>query len=354
MHRTTPTFLVIVTLMSFYQLNGRDPRRPKDPTIPTIIVCSTDPEFEKTWISHNSESSAKNQSVFQYSSRFLRLRPIKKGFDYDFFKQHLLPEKIIQFRNKLGNVSGSVLSKLANDLVEEIKVGQKKFTHFTILKDKDFNYKTFSGLLILKFNQYPFVIKLSIEHPHTMVQPFSKNIETTGIFISGGNLRHLSNFTRITNLHRIKNMLSYNPFYVKNLDFPRKWYWQPIKSYDLKIQWKCNGNEEEIFIPSIYATISDFIETEPNQPQNELNKLAMKVATDTGFLIDPHSGNIVIEQGSHTYVLLDTEDFRLMAGLEQSMKATKYIGWYLELMSNGLKTLCFRNKQQRIEQSTIF
>ena len=187
-----------------------------------------------------------------------------------------------------------------------------------------------------------------------MIQPFSKSFEANGIFISGGSLRHLSNFTRIPNLHRIKNMLCYNPFYLNTLDYPSKWFWKPDKIHDLQIVWHCNGEQQTIVLPSVYATISDFIATEAYQPQADLNRLAMKVASDTGFLIDPHSGNIVIEQGTHRYVLLDSEDFRLMVGLDHSMKATKYIGWFLELTSNSISTISLRTKERRLQQSLTF
>jgi hypothetical protein len=332
-------------------IGGRSRLRPEDTITPIITVSSTDPEYAQTWASLKSIYDP-TKTEYQLKQRYLRLKPIKHGFNQQYFDKHALPKNIIQFRNSTGSVLGSVLSQRAQELLEQIKVGQSKFPHFTILKDKDFNYKTLSGLLIVKFNDYPFVLKLSIEHPHTMVQPFSKSFEAAGIFVIGGNLRHLSNFTRISNLERIKNMLSYNPFYLHCLKFPRKWFWKPAKIHDLKVVWQCNGHQETIFLPNVYATISDFIETEPNQPQRDLNKLAMRIATDTGFLIDPHAGNIVIEKGTHNYVLLDTEDFRLMVGLDCSMKAKKYIGWYIELLCNSIHTLLFRTKQDRIEQST--
>ncbi|MBX9838918.1 MAG: hypothetical protein K2X69_11475, partial [Silvanigrellaceae bacterium] len=308
-------------------------------SIPQITVSSTDPEYAQTWISAKSAKKAHpTKKVFKTSYQlkegktYFRIKPIKNGFDLNYFNAHLLPCEVIQFRYGNGSVPGNTLSKLAQEFLEEIKVGQKKFHHFKILKDNDFNYKTLSGLIIVKFKDYPFVLKLSIEHPHTIVQTFSsKKIEAIGRYIAGGNLRHLSNFTRIPNLDRIKHMLSFNPFYLKSLQFPRKWYWKPQRNYDLKIEWKCNGYQETTFLPSIYATISDFIETEPKQPQADLNRLSMKIAMDTGFLIDPHSGNIVIEKGTHNYVLLDTEDFRMMVGLDRSMKAKKYICWYIEL-----------------------
>ncbi len=360
----TCLFFFLFLLTSNFNLS-RNPRRPEDITIPDITVSSTDPEYAQTWISvKNYKQSKKNfkkktehkkcYKLFE-GRTFFRIKPIKNGFDEQYFNNHLLPQEVIQFRNGNGSVSGTTLSKLTQDFLEEIKVGQKKFTHVKVLKDSDFSYKNLSGLIIVKFKDYPFVLKLSIEHPHTIVQPFaSKSIEAMGRFVVGGNLRHLSNFTRIPNLERIQHMLSFNPFYLKSLQFPRKWYWKPNKNYDLKIEWSCNGFRETMLLPSIYATISDFIETEAKQPQSDLNRLSMKIATDTGFLIDPHSGNIVIEKGTHNYVLLDTEDFRLMVGLNRSMKAKKYSGWVLELAGKGFCNIVYRSKKERLEHATSF
>lgn len=346
------SLICIFLLLKFHELESRNPRRALDKSIPSITVSSTNPEHETTWASLQSNYNGA-QNEYKLTHRFLRLKPIKHGFDQDFFQRNYLPMKSIVMRNQKGSISGTTLSELAEQLLDEIKTGQRKFLNFTILKDKDFNYKTLSGLLILKYKKYPFVLKLSIEHPHTIVQPFSKSIEALGIFVIGGNLRHLSNFTRIPNLQKIKEMLSFNPFYLNILDYPRKWFWKPKTINDLKIVWQCNGQQETIFLPSMYATISDFIQAQPFQPQSELNKLSMKIAMDTGFLIDPHAGNIIIEQNTHRYVLLDTEDFRILVGLNQSMKATKYIGWYIELINNSLKNIFFCTKQERLEQNTM-
>lgn len=340
-------FILSLSISNF----SRDPRRPIDHNVPMIVVSSTDQHQEKTWAARKS-SYLSDKSHYVLRNNFLQLKPIMHGFNQEFFTANYLPNDIITFRDKTGIVSSEILSNLASEVVEEIKVGQRHFTHFKILKDKDFNYDTLSGLIILKYKDYPFVIKISIEHPHSIVQPFSKSIEATGIFVVGGNLRHLSNFTRISNLQKIKHMLSYNPFYLQCMDFPRKWYWAPKDIYQLKIEWHWRDTTETVYLPSIYATISDFIYTEEQQPQNELNKLSMKVTTDVGFLIDPHAGNILIEQGTRKYVLLDTEDFRLMTGLNANMNATKYVGWYIELVNNALKSLYGRSKKERIEQAT--
>ncbi|MBP7854502.1 hypothetical protein KAZ82_01035 [Candidatus Babeliales bacterium] len=330
------------------ELEPRNLRRLNDISIPQIIVSSSNNTYTHDWQLLNIDQ-LDHEYCLQHS--YLRHRALKNGFDKPFFDKHQIPDSIIEFRNKTGTVLGSMLQHLMEELLIEIKQGYTKYTHFSVLKDTDFNYKALSGLLVLKFNNYPFVVKISIEHPHTIVQPTSKSIQAYGIFVVGGNLRHLTNFTRIPNLERIKAILSYHPFYLRYLDFPRKWYWQPKQSHDLVITWRCNNQYDNVVIPGVYAVVSDFIDAEPNQPQSDLNKLSMKVAADTGFLIDPHSGNIVIEKGTRNYVLLDTENFRMMVGLSKSMKAKKYTGWLYELVFKSLKTMFFRTKQERLEQT---
>lgn len=332
-------------------IQTRDARRPVDIITPKITVTASDPCLAKSWMTASQTEYSPNQSYYLLNN-FLRLKPIKNGFDAQFFQQNYLPQDLIHFRDHSGIVQTSTLSKLANEVIEAIKMGQRDFKHFKILKDRDFNYATLSGLLVLKYKDYPFVIKISIEHPHTIIKPFSKSYEAAGMFVVGGNLRHLSNFTRIMNLKRIQKILFHNPFYIQNIDFPRKWYWLPDCSYDLKIEWSCNHKHDVISIPSIYAVISDFIETESQQPQNELNKLSMKVARDVGFLIDPHAGNMVVEKNTRKYILLDTEDFRLMTGLSASMNANKYIGWWIEMIGTSAKTCFLRTKKQRLQHST--
>jgi hypothetical protein len=330
-----PLVFVFISL-SCLILQARNMRRPEDDSIPSITVCAQN-----------------QQQTFVLQNSYLRYKPIKNGFDFKYFDAHMIPEGTIEFRNKTGSIQGQTLSHLAELLLQELKAGKKSFTDFSILKDTDFSYATLSGLIVLKFKDYPFVIKLSMEHPDTIVQPLSKGTIAYFIFVIGGNLRHLSNFTRIPNLERIRNLLSYNPFYLRYLDFPRKWYWKPQHMEELKVVWQCKDQQETMLMPSTYAVISDFIEFEPNQPQRDLNKLSMKVATDTGFLIDPHSGNIVIEKGTRNYVLLDTEDFRMMVGLNRSMKSKKYSSWLIELTAKGAKTMLFRTKQERLEQTLL-
>lgn len=352
MKRSQVTFLAIFAFLSSF-LEGRNPRRPIDKSIPSITIQPSNMDIAKTWHSVKTKANIRKKSQHSLKSPYLRINPIQKGFDHHFFKKHYLPHnKTITYRNNSGSINTKVLDKLAEEVITEIKAGQRKFIHFKILKDNDFNYKELSGLLVLKYKDYPFVIKIAIEHPHTMVQPYSKSFEATSIFVFGGNIRHLSNFTRITNLEDIKQILSYNPYYLENIDFPRKWYWKPKQNYDLHITWNKTPyrNAKNFIIPSIYTVICDYIDIDTSYPQSELNKIAMKVATDVEFRIDPHAGNFVVEKGSTKYTMLDTENFRIMTGLDHTMSARKYISWFFELAMSCLHVYCGREKNQRIRQ----
>ena len=324
--------------------------RPPDLTIPVISVWPSDEIIAKTWC--DSSSFTKDKYIYSLRSPYLRIDTISKAFDHDFFEKHYLPNnQIINFRNGNGSVNSNIISKLAQQFVLDIKTGKQDFSDFIILKSRDFNWKQLSGLLVAKYKDYPFVLKLSIEHAGTMVDPYSKSIESRFVFIVGGNIRHLSNFTRISNLEDIKKILMYNPYYLDNVDFPRKWYWQPENNYNLEILWHASPyKSEELFsIPSIYAVISDYIDVDTTIPQQELNKVAMKISTDTDFRIDPHAGNTVIEKGSTRYSLLDTENFRIMTGLDHTLSAKKYSSWLLEISATCIKVYSGRTKQERIK-----
>ena len=149
-----------------------------------------------------------------------------------------------------------------------------------------------------------------------------------------------------------KTLLCYNPYYLNNVDFPRKWYWKPEHNYNLEITWHETPyrKEETLSIPSIYGVISDYIDIDPSYPQTELNKMAMKIAIDTEFLIDPHAGNVVIEKGSTKYSLIDTENFRIMTGHDRTMHSKKYMSWFVEMSMDSLQVYGGRSKQERIRQ----
>lgn len=345
-------YIVFFLLSIIGPINGRSCRRPADSTIPIITVCPSNPILAETWYSRKTKDPVRFKTKHVLKSPYLRINPIKQAFNQEFFQEHYLPKNTkIEYRDGTGSIHTDTLDNLAQGLVAEVKAGQKKFTNFTVLKDRDFNYSKLSGLLVVKYKNYPFVLKLAIEHPHTMVDPYSKSTEATFIFIFGGNIRHLSNFTRISNLENIKKILMFNPYYLDNINFPRKWYWQPENNYSLEVTWHASPykSEEKFSIPSIYAVISDYINIDPTFPQQELNKIAMKISIDTEFLIDPHAGNTVVEKGSTMYTMLDTENFRIMTGLDHTMNSKKYLCWFLEMSTTCLKIYGGRTKQERIK-----
>lgn len=333
---------------------ARNPRRPHNKITPSINVCASNQTVADSWISEKCKKQCIDKKNYTLTNQFLRAKPLKEGFNDVYFKQHLLPSnETIHYKNKKGSINSTVLQALAESVLNEVQQGKKTFTHFTILKCKDFNFNNLSGLLVLKFKDYPFVLKLSIEHPHTIVKPYSKSFEANCIFMIGGNFRHLSNFTRIPNLENLRKILSFNPFYLDKIDFPRKWYWQPKNNYNLVITWKETPyrSEETIIIPSIYATLSDLVEIDTSQSQRKLNKMALRISHDTGFLVDPHAGNLVIDKNSKKHTLLDTENFRLIIGSDRIFSAKTYIGWFAEMIISSSKKYAGRTKRERIEQS---
>lgn len=346
-------YLLLLLLNTNTDLISRSSLRLPDQAVPSITIRPSNRTIAETWYARKTDNKTRIKSVHTLKNPYLRINPIQKGFDQDFFKKHYIPSnEMLQFHDQSGSVSTNILEEKAQDLIAEIKAGQSIFTDFTILKDRDFNYKQLCGLLVVKYKDYPFVLKLSIEHPHTIVKPYGKSFEAKFVFIIGGNIRHLTNFTRISNLENIKKIVMFNPYYLKNINFPRKWYWQPKNNYNLEITWNQSiYRDKELFIiPSIYAVISDYIDIDTSYPQTELNKIAMKIATDTDFLIDPHAGNVVVEKDSTQYTLLDTENFRLMTGLDHTLNSKKYISWFFELSANCLKTYAGRSKKERIRQ----
>ena len=107
--------------------------------VPKISVCASDKNIHKEWLQH--QSSEPLQKCYCLQNSLLRLKPIKYGFNQKFFEEHYIPQTSISYRTGQGIVSGEVLSELANELVKEIKSGKKKFTHFKVLKDSNFNHK---------------------------------------------------------------------------------------------------------------------------------------------------------------------------------------------------------------------
>ena len=342
--------ILLLAIMPASNLICRSIHRPSNPTIPYITVTATNKEYAEVW----RKPVTQPKSIHKFQSKFLSLKILKKPYETSDFKKHLLPYGNLKFRNNQGSVHTNILKEQNELVLKEILQGNKTFTDFAILKDRDFNYKSLSGLIVLKNKKYPFVLKLFIEHPDTFIEPLQKGMEAGWIFILSGNMRHLSGFTRISNLENAKKALSKDPEYRYYIDFPRKWYWRPQSQPLLNIHWHDahNNHFETIRIPSMYGVICDFIEVDKELQQQELmtlRQISMDVTKYLHYMIDPHDDNLVPEKNSHKIVIIDTEHFRTVAGLDEDMNAQDYNQWYLELMSRTAKRLLCRSKQRRIK-----
>lgn len=343
-------------------LMGRSVHRTPNPTIPYITVTASNQDYAEISVKVRSKKNKKLKKQIssekiktnKIQNKYLRLKTLKKPFENSNFKKHMLPNGYIKFRKTDASVHSDTLKEQNETLLQEILDGEKTFTHFTILKDCDFNYPSLSGLIILKYKDFPFVLKLFIEHPHTFVEPFNKGFHASGLFVLNGNMRHLSGFTRIHNLEAAKKALSKDPEYRYYLDFPRKWYWIPDSQPYLTIDWhdQHHHHHETIKLPGIYGIVCDFIEADKKIQQQEIHTLR-QISIDVGNylhnILDSHVDNFVPEKNSNKIVIIDTEHFPTMVGLDKEMSSNGYIQWYIELGCKYIKTAFLRTKRERIK-----
>lgn len=281
--------------------------------------------------------------------------PIFKVFDENFFFQHMLPDDSIQYRNQPTKcVDGAVLKDLIENLLVELKQKKKRFTDFVLLKSADFNFADFCGLMVLKFKNYPFVLKLFIENPKSFVKPYNKGLEPMVFFVMGGGImRHLTGFTRIQNLEVINKQLKSDPYWSQIIDTPRKWHWLPKDSRWFVVEGKNIGPSGDILtttLPSVYGIIADEIVVDKRKTLlNYRHALrCMRLCQFTDYRIDPHIQNFHIERGTGKLVLIDTENFRILVGLRERFSVDSYIAWYLKLGKKFLGDKFFRDKQARL------
>ncbi len=347
----------LVILFSIVQFSsilvGRSIHRAPNPTIPYITVTASNQDYVEKWT-----KSHKKPKINKFQNKFLRLKTLKKPFENSNLKKHTLPSGSIKYRKTDATVHGNTLKEQNEIVLQEILQGEKSFTHFTTLADDDFNYTNNSGFIVLKYKDYPFVLKLFIEHPHTFIDPLNKGFKASCLFVLNGNMRHLSGFTRIHNLEAARKALSKDPEYRYYLDFPRKWYWIPEAQPYLTIDWhdQHHHHYETIKLPGIYGIVCDYIETDKKIQQQEMHTLR-QISVDVGNylhnIIDSHVDNFVPEKNSNKIVIIDTEHFPTMVGLDKEMSANGYIQWHLELTGKYLKTAYLRPKQKRIQDQHV-
>lgn len=331
--------ITIISLLSIFSPNciiqARSIYRPIDPLMPEISV---------KWVGDSHEYILRKYHLEEYA--------LFKLFDKNYFMQHILPEEPISLRtNPEKSVQRKQLTDLIDGLLDEIKEGKHTFTHFTILQSKDYNFKKCNGLLIVKFNDYPFVVKLFVESPDSFVSPFDKGFEPIFFFfMAGGVNRHLTGFTRIKNREIIKQRLAKSPW-VNDMDIPRKWHWVPHNSRWIEIRGKNIGNvkERSIQFPGTYCIIADAIEAERNLSllSGTDKKRAMDLCNFLDIWIDPHMKNFMIEKGTGKFVIVDTEHFPTVVGLREKISFNSYTEWYLYLAGKCWRNAFMQNKHER-------
>jgi len=272
--------------------------------------------------------------MFQSRGKHFRYKPLFESFDKDFFETHLLPQNAITYRNDISKtVHGSHLDSLINQALSQLRDGKKQLTHFTIIKELEFNRSKLAGCMVLKFNDYPFVLKLFIETPQSFHRPRDKGFRHGQLsHISGGINRYLAGFGRIKNLEATQQYIIQNPQLSANIDFPRKWFWQPQKNKWFVLNGKGFGPQEfSVKLPEVYGIVTDeIVTTAPlHYVRKHYGRHIFKFCKSLKFNIDPNMKNFRLEQGTNKLVLIDTEHFPTLLGLTEELQVDNYFSLHL-------------------------
>jgi hypothetical protein len=327
--------LLFLSIFFIHICGGRSIHRPADPLMPEITAH---------WVGDTNFYTLRKYHLEEYS--------LFQLFDKDFFEKHLLPQTAISYRyNPEQSVDSALLSQLIEELLQEVAQGKRTFNQFSILQAKDYNFKNKKGLLIVKFKQYPFVVKLFIETPDSFISPFDKGIEPIFFFfMAGGINRHMSGFTRLKNRKFILDRLAQSPW-AHEIDIPRKWNWLPRHAQWIEVIGKNIGTKKQqsTQFPGTYAIIADAIEKERDLSlfNKKDKKRTLDLCNYLNLWIDPHMNNFMIEKGSQKLIIVDTEHFPSFVGLHEKVSFESYADWYLHLAGKCWKNTFMQTKYER-------
>lgn len=323
-----------MSLVSCLSLLGRSIHRPIDYGLPAIRV---------RWLGDTRYEELR--------STHLEKDALFATYDAAHFMKSQLPEGSISFRSDPHQtVSTKILKEQIEQLIAEVRKHKKRYTHFIILQDKNFNRKQAYGFLVVRFKRFPFVVKLFIETPHSFVHPDSKGFEPIFFFYMGGGInRHLLGFTRIKNLNHINKKLEENQNWASLIKTPRKWFWLPENPNWIEIEGE-NIDESgtvHTVIPGTYVIVADAITS--NQTFSIKNakhrKKALKLCNYLDLYVDPHIDNFMIEEGTGKIALIDTEHFPSLVGFKEKKFISSYFDWYMKLMYKCAENLFFCSKE---------
>jgi hypothetical protein len=329
-------------------IKGRSPFRKKDPDTPEITI---------SWKNSKRVLRRFNRAYTEY--------PIFTAFNENFFFNHILPTTIIpSLENSNVIINCNHLNKLIYELLIEIKKHKKQYTHFEIIRDRNFNHRKKCGLLILRFKNYPLVLKLFMETPRSFIDPYCKGFENQFFFyMSGGINRHIAGLTRIKNLELITDQIENHPRWKNSIITPRKWYWLPQKPRWIEINGRNIGESKQIttLIPSTYAIIADELDITENVhtlSSQEKSELIMQLCMDLHLFVDPHADNFVIKYrptyNDYTISIVDTEHFPSMVGLKEEPFFNNHLEWYIYLAAKFFQDAFLQTKKSRRKAQKIF
>lgn len=321
-------------------LECRSVHRPPESWLPTISV---------SWADDHTHTYTLRNAQLQESTYF-------NLFDNHFFYTHLLTDNTnVEYRYEPHHVvAGKELNDQIEQLLKEIKQKKKNYTHFTILQDTDFNRRKGCGLVVLKFNDYPFVLKLFIETPKSFTNPMCKGFEPVFLFYLGGGVnRHLSGFTRIKNAEFIKQRIALHDYWNEHADVPRKWYWLPKKARWFDIVGHHISGKDYIHtqLPSIYGIVADAIEYERRLSISSAHDRAqaLELCNYLDLYADPNISNFMVEKKTGKLIIVDTEHFPTIGGFKKKELINTYFEYFTSLISKCGKAMFFSTKKERKE-----
>lgn len=330
--------ITMILLIGINSVKGRSPLRRKDPLLPEITI---------QWEDSNK--------IYRLRSSHLEEYPIF-AFDAKDYKKNNLPKTNITHAAGLGMSNGATLSTLIEEVIKDIEKHKRHFKHFTVLQDKNFNYIECYGLIVLKFNDHPFVLKLFIERPDTIYNIYNKGVEPlTFFYMSGGTTRHITGLSRIINRENVLAKINKMPAWQGKIHIPRKWFWTPENKPWIKIVGKNIGKKKNpsISLPGTYAIIADAVDTKQKNDlsSSQQRKIIMDLCNDLNLFIDPHSNNFVFNKnpitGDIMITILDTEHFPSMVGFKKNIKFNDHVEWFFHLTGKFIKDAYFRTKEER-------
>ncbi len=332
--------LVFLSSIFFSLISARSPHRTQDPL---------DPHIKVYWKDKPSE-------VFTFRDSHLQ-EAMFKLYDEKFFKEHLLPMGPIHFRYEPEKfVEGKLVSDLMEQLIQEIKQLKKKqrkivFKNFIIFKKRDTNKRDHTGLYVVKFKDYPFVLKLFIETPRGITQPLHKGFEPICFYYLAGLSRHFNGFSRIKNLDNIKKIIEADSYWSSKVQLPYKGFWLPKNPEWIVIEGYNIGSQERIkmTIPGIYGVFCDEIKWKKPFTLSDINdrQEAISLSNFLNHRIDSHINNFGYEVQTNALVPIDFEHFITAVDLPDKHYCDNYFYWYRDLSLNMIKRLLFRNKKER-------